>query len=513
MAKILNKIKEKFKETPLVPTYGEMAANPTTPPTVQAPDKNGKIGDKIFAGIQNIGSMLGFNQGAQNSGTPGVQNGNTPEASAPSAQPSTQTSTHPDYYNQAINDINKAKEDALLYAKNAKEQAYEQAAINRESDMIKAANDYERAKAGYGAKAEMLASMGLTGSGYSDYLEAQAYAANRSDVQNAIAREAEAKRLADNQYDEMSYAANSEANKLTAETKLAGATYKEGIFNDILSKVQNGTYTQEEAENLAKLYGIEGEQFNAITNASNSYKSKEAEAEYNTIIDNISADPDYYNEAYLDKLATDGRISAKQAQDAKEHIKEVKKENVVTNVKQYIDSGDAGSAVSALESAYNNGTIDKDTYQAEYFKVGLSNYGNISVREIPDAIKDIDSLVDEGKISKSDGESLKKYAFEKSGGKVANSSSVKYVSGATYTITIGNVTYDNIPTFSAPDEMKNLLKSIYGNTDGTVVDYNGKVYVYSRKAGWLRIHRDEYSDLSKEIKKHAKESKIPTHSK
>jgi hypothetical protein len=377
--------------------------------------------------------------------------------------------------------------------------------------------------------------MGLTGSGYSDYLEAQAYAANRADVQSAIAREAEAKRLADNQYDEMSYAANAEANKLITEqnqkvaenkaqaefeknkaifeAEQGATTYKEGIFNDILSKVQNGTYTQEEAENLAKLYGIEGEQFNAITNASNSYKSRESEAEYNTIIDNISADPDYYNEAYLDKLASDGRISAKQAQDAKEHIKAVKKENVVTNVKQYIDSGDAGSAVSALESAYNNGTIDKDTYQEEYFKIGISNYGSVTAKQLPDAVTDIDSLVDEGKISKVDGESLKKYAFEKSGGKVANSSSVKYVSGATYTITIGNVTYGNIATFSAPDEMKNLLKSIYGNTDGTVVDYNGKVYVYSRKAGWLRIHRDEYSDLSKQIKKDAKESKIPTHSK
>lgn len=553
MAKFLNTIKDKaakIKEKAgeaidkinTSPTYAEMAATPTT--DVQASDGSGTIKNKISAGLQNIGSALGFDKV--------TQNGNAPEASAPNAQPS----TYLDYYNnlpdklkelyteqinsidernaETIKGIEQSRDDALSYAENAKANAYEQADINRESDMINAANAYERAKTGYGAKAEALASKGLVGSGYSDYLEAQAYAANRADVQSAIAREAEAKRLADNQYDEMSYAANAEANKLiteqnqkAAENKATaefekdkaileaqqGATsYKEGIFNDILAKVQNGTYTQEEAVNLAKLYGIEGDQLKSITNSVNAYKTKQTEAEYNAIIDNISADPDYYTESQLNKMAEDGRITKDQLQASKNHIKEVKKDNLLTSAKQYIDSGDVTSAVTTLDGGYSNGTIGKNEYQEGYFNIGLSNYGSIKAGQLPDAIEDIDSLVEEGKLSKADGESLKKYAFEKSGGKVASFSSVKYEDEKDK-ITIGNITYENVHTYSASPAVDKALKSTFGKSPGTVVIYGDKVYAYLKGEGWVKIFCEEDTKLSNQIKKYSTETKIPTHSK
>jgi hypothetical protein len=97
-----------------------------------------------------------------------------------------------------IAQINKNKAEALSYAEGQKRAAEVAAKIQRERDMVDAANAYEKNKATYGTRAESLADMGLTGGGYSDYLDSQAYAAQRGDVQAAIARQTESNRLATN---------------------------------------------------------------------------------------------------------------------------------------------------------------------------------------------------------------------------------------------------------------------------------------------------------------------------
>lgn len=99
-----------------------------------------------------------------------------------------------------------------------KQNALQQAESERERAVIDARSSYEQNKATYGANAEQLAAMGLSGSGYSDYLNQQAYATQRAETQNANAQ-AEATKLAAEQQAnsdklnaELSYAENMQGN-------------------------------------------------------------------------------------------------------------------------------------------------------------------------------------------------------------------------------------------------------------------------------------------------------------
>ena len=120
-------------------------------------------------------------------------------------------------YDYLITSINQAKETGLALAEDAREillnlatetreqvyaaaeaarvREYEQAEIVRQRGIVDANTSYEQNKATYGANAEALASMGLAGGGYSDYLNAQAYAAQRGEVQ-AVNADAEATKRA-----------------------------------------------------------------------------------------------------------------------------------------------------------------------------------------------------------------------------------------------------------------------------------------------------------------------------
>ena len=55
----------------------------------------------------------------------------------------------------------------------------------KEKEIVDAKNSYSQNMAGYGVNAAALSAMGLTGSGYSDYMNAKAYATYRNEVQQA----------------------------------------------------------------------------------------------------------------------------------------------------------------------------------------------------------------------------------------------------------------------------------------------------------------------------------------
>lgn len=99
-----------------------------------------------------------------------------------------------------------------------KQNALQQAESERERAVIDARSSYEQNKATYGANAEQLAAMGLSGSGYSDYLNQQAYATQRAETQNANAQAKATKLAAEQQANsdklnaELSYAENMQGN-------------------------------------------------------------------------------------------------------------------------------------------------------------------------------------------------------------------------------------------------------------------------------------------------------------
>lgn len=77
------------------------------------------------------------------------------------------------------------RERQLVYeaAEAQRAEEYRLAEIARERGIVDARSAYEQNKASYGRNAEALADMGLTGSGYGDYITSQAYATERAETQ------------------------------------------------------------------------------------------------------------------------------------------------------------------------------------------------------------------------------------------------------------------------------------------------------------------------------------------
>lgn len=447
------------KKKVLTPTYGEMeGVTPNTTPPITTPTYGEmEKGNESVPANPVIDSPVGT---TPNYGTYGEL---ISEYDAKSAE-----------LDKKIAELKSAE---VSYAEGAKLAAEKQAEINREADMIAAENAYAKARSTYGAKAEALASMGLTGSGYSDYLEAQAYAANRADVQNAIAREQTAKRAAESAYNDtvnninvtygqmaLENQANTDAAKLAMKEK--EITYKEGIANDIISKVSDGTYTKEQAASVAKLYGI----------------------------------PE-------DKISNIG-----QTADT------LKKEEVRTTVNYSIESGDISGAIGTAETAYANGDIGKDEYQEAYFKATLYNCRNASTNaEIKAMQDDIKNLLSEGKITKTDAESLTSYLYAQHKGSVASTYKYKVTAGkfGEFSIKISGKTY-NTSGIGLGERVESdtgeLLTSMTGKKnpeDGTLVIYDGTMYALKGDR-WIRlVDKDGLYDAYKSV---APSSETPKHS-
>ena len=187
----------------------------------------------------------------------------------------------------------KARELILTAAEEAKNLTYESAErqrqeaeasadVARQRAITDANSAYEQNKSGYGAKAEAMASMGLTGGGYADWLDASAYAQNRAETQAARAESDRVKREAKYNEDmtkleadllhsekktqaeleyikkmgelDTSYAANmgeAEQDKLEADKK-ANDTYKGQLYEN-KAEYKQGVLETQQAADSAKL--------------------------------------------------------------------------------------------------------------------------------------------------------------------------------------------------------------------------------------------------------------------
>ena len=83
--------------------------------------------------------------------------------------------------------------------------------------------DYERAKIGYGKKAENLAELGLTNGGYSDYLASNAYSIMQRRKEGAM------KKYSENEFNNRS----AYANYLNELTEAENKNYKNIVFGEI----------------------------------------------------------------------------------------------------------------------------------------------------------------------------------------------------------------------------------------------------------------------------------------
>lgn len=246
-----------------------------------------------------------------------------------------------DASNKAIVDeINDTRNSGLDYASQARENAYVDAATTRQRNIVNANSAYEQNKATYGANAEAIASMGLTGGGYSDYLNAQAYAGYRDDIQTANAQEVNSKRLADDAYDEMSYKVNSKADELIIQAN---------------ANAENAKLEAKSAYDAAIL-----ENKKDIASYDEKFKT-DSNTYYEDVITNSRYDPSYYTQEDYDDMAKNGVLTADDAAKAKAE----QNRNVYNGVVDMLNSGNVDNIAGAFadaEALLRDGNIDQATY-------------------------------------------------------------------------------------------------------------------------------------------------------
>ena len=245
-----------------------------------------------------------------------------------------------------------------------KQNALQQAESERERAVIDARSSYEQNKATYGANAEQLAAMGLSGSGYSDYLNQQAYATQRAETQNANAQ-AEATKLAAEQQAnsdklnaELSYAENMQGNaeKLAqyqqqkAEEAKAEEEQKKAYYASLLASANSGEFSSEQIAAIATQYGLDEAQISQLQAAADKFKSSSLAEVYRTESANIQNEGSYYDTSYLDILLKNGDID---------------QETYNGLMEQYADVVAEESDSETLDNLHEEGKIDDTTYQAK----------------------------------------------------------------------------------------------------------------------------------------------------
>ncbi len=321
--------------------------------------------------------------------------------------------------------IDTNKENTIAQAGIDRDTAVQTAETNRERAIVDARSDYEQNKATYGANAEALASMGLTGSGYGDYINAQAYATQRGEIQAAKAQAENATANAETTYDkavldaeaianaskleaDTTYAANMSAlgekelahNEKIADDEKAATEKKQGVFADLLYGANTGGYTAEQLATLGAQRGLSPEEITTLQNAANDYDTNvkgkaDEEAKTKLFGDLLGyANSGVYTREQLAELGKDltpeqiemlGAAADKYANDKRDA-------DFKALMSAYDEDG--YNAIADALNGENNFTGDQKKqllgiYQNYYYKSMVSDissdYGSVDTKAIDDA--------------------------------------------------------------------------------------------------------------------------------
>ena len=349
--------------------------------------------------------------------------------------------------------------------------ANKQAEQTKARAMADAENAYAQNKATYGTNAETLAQMGLTGGGYSDYLQAQAYAQKRADAQAATAQEIASKsnnratyqqyitamneKLAEKalyeeqleeqrKYNEQQTAEQREYERQQLEEQRkyneeqTASNKKQNIFDSLWAGVQDTstTYTEEAIDGIAKEYGLSDDQVNSLKTLLKNTKNKAAEEKSKAILENALANVDAAAtgslDEYLDGLQKLG-LSDEDRATYEKTIREQMGNNTVDTINDSISKGDITSLdynIATAEDYYAKGYISKEQLQTVYNKyatvtvetVANTDFGSDDQKKIKSylsAQKDIEQWYKDGKLTYAMYKTLK----EKAGGENYNACS------------------------------------------------------------------------------------------
>ena len=250
-----------------------------------------------------------------------------------------------------------------------KQNALQQAESERERAVIDARSSYAQNLATYGANAEQLAAMGLSGSGYSDYLNQQAYATQRAETQNANAQAEATKVAAEQQANsdklnaELSYAENMQGNaeKLAqyqqqkAEEAKAEEEQKKQYYAALLTSANTGEYTSEQIASLGAQYGLDEAQISQLQAAADKYKSDQQSLSYTEALQMISDYGADLDVSYLETLLNTGSVSQEQYDQL-----------MAQYSKELIESGDlANEDTDKIDDLHQSGQISEEDYDKQ----------------------------------------------------------------------------------------------------------------------------------------------------
>lgn len=283
----------------------------------------------------------------------------TPTTDTPTTDKTTEKpATYEEYLEQQRELLDKRKTEADRQAEAAKERA-----------AVDAQASYAQNMASYGTNAENLAQMGLQGGGYSDYLNAQAYAQKRADVQQANVTEQAAKAQNTATYED----ALSEINKSDIEyqekqkEKAAAEEEKKGsIYASLWEGALNpdSGYTADSVAAIGREYGLSDAQITElqgiVANTKAKSESEKAAALKQGALDAINQGS--LNESnigsYLDSLKGLGATDSDVAD-----IRETYQKNYYNDFLAAITDGTLSSTKS-VDDAYNAGNLSKEHYES-----------------------------------------------------------------------------------------------------------------------------------------------------
>lgn len=347
--------------------------------------------------------------------------------------------------------------------------AKKEAEQTKERAMVDAQSSYMQNMAGYGVNAENMAQMGLQGGGYSDYINAQAYAQKRGDVQQANALEAAQKQDAENTYQGYINQLNEQlANKALEDQRIeeqrkydeeqAAQSKKDDMYASLWEGVldPNSGYTAEAIDELGREYGLSADQLTSLKNILAATQSKSAADKSSALLESALSDiktngtmlsNDYLNSLkelgmsdedyakaqnamqkrfYNDFLSAINSASASGTPFDKSEIEAAYKagnlsaqqygelmsayaKNVVDTATSSDDVKNIEASIDNVEQLYQSGSITQETYQSVYEKYYQSGVGGITdPTRYKEYKSDLDKALADGKLSQSGYNSITK---------------------------------------------------------------------------------------------------------
>lgn len=458
--------------------------------------------------------------------------------------------------NGAIAAAYKAQLDSL---KRTKEYTEELVAAAREEAIRNAYAQYDKGKATYGRNAEQLAQMGLSNSGYGDYVEGKAYGAMVGGITDANVSADKAIRDAYYNYEQGKSKATAEYN---ARLEAAKKAYNDKYIG-LLTAVEKGEIDAETAKKIAKAYNLDETHISEIATIADNYgteKKEKAILYLNDAVKNGIADEDgnitYLTEEKIknygaenglseeeiatfisqnkentdkatvesykqqitadttysdvDKLDVDDTIKS----ELKAYIDEKVYEKHANELKMEIDSGTVGFGNDTeLDEKFAKGEISTETYQHIYYDRALAFADGVeSFDEYDKAIKQIDGYVSQGKMSAENAEKAKDYiaksivkviprdAYKK--GKTLTGDFYIEIDGRTIHLESKDTIDSSRKIYS--EKRKQLLdKALEGNENAEMVVFNDGVY-YKLDNVWYKFRNLAFLSGKNKIKELAK---------